>query len=57
MSRLKELENLFTRGKITRREFIARVSALGLATAVSPALWYSPAQASKPKKGGRLRVG
>ena len=57
MSRVKELENLFTRGKITRREFIARVSAFGLATAVSPALWYSPAQASKPKRGGRLRVG
>lgn len=57
MSRVKELENLFTRGKITRREFIARVSALGLAAAVSPALWYSPAQASKPKRGGRLRVG
>lgn len=57
MSRVKELENLFTRGKITRREFLARVSALGLAAAVSPALLYSPAEASKPKRGGRLRAG
>ncbi len=57
MSKAKELENLFTRGKITRREFITRMSALGLAAAVSPALLYSPAEASKPKRGGRLRVG
>ncbi|MEJ2025423.1 MAG: twin-arginine translocation signal domain-containing protein, partial [Deltaproteobacteria bacterium] len=50
MSRLKELENLFALGKITRREFITRVSALGLAAAVSPALLSSPAHAAKPKK-------
>ena len=31
MSGLKELERLLTQGKITRREFLARASALGLA--------------------------
>ena len=56
MAELKELEGLFKDGKITRREFIARVSALGLAAAVSPALLSSPAHAAKPKKGGRLRM-
>ena len=38
MSKLKELERLLTNGKITRRDFIARVSAIGLMAAVSPAL-------------------
>jgi hypothetical protein len=33
MSTLKELEKLLTQGKITRREFITRVSALGLMAA------------------------
>ena len=57
MSRLKELEHLFTLGKITRREFMARVSALGLAAAVSPALLSTPAHAATPKKGGRFIIG
>jgi peptide/nickel transport system substrate-binding protein len=57
MSTLKELEKLLTQGKITRREFIARVSALGLAAAVSPALLGTPAEAASPKRGGRLKLG
>ena len=57
MSKLKELESLFTLGKITRREFIARVSALGLMAAVSPALMSTPAHAATPKKGGRFILG
>ncbi len=57
MSRLKELEHLLTDGKITRREFMTRVSAIGLATAVSPALLGSTAEAAGPKKGGRMRIG
>ena len=57
MSKLKELEVLLTQGKITRREFLARTSALGLMAAVSPALLSTPAHAAKPKKGGRFRLG
>ncbi len=57
MSRLKELEHLLTDGKITRREFMTRVSAIGLAAAVSPALLGSTAEAAGPKKGGRMRIG
>ncbi len=57
MSKLKELENLLTNGKITRRDFIARVSALGLMAAVSPALLAGPAKAATPKKGGRFIIG
>ena len=57
MPDLKQLEHLLTRGKITRREFMTRVSALGLMAAVSPALLVTPAKAATPKKGGRLRLG
>lgn len=57
MSKLRELEALFAKGKITRREFLAQASALGLMAAVSPALLSTSAQAAAPKKGGRLRLG
>ncbi|MGD8765497.1 MAG: ABC transporter substrate-binding protein, partial [Desulfobacteraceae bacterium] len=57
MSKLKELEQLFTEGKITRREFIGRVSALGLMAAVSPALLSTKAEAAAPKRGGRVIIG
>ena len=57
MSKLKELETWLTEGKISRREFIARVSALGLMAAVSPALLSTPAKAAAPKKGGRFIIG
>ena len=57
MSGLTELQRLLTEGQITRREFIARVSALGLMAAVSPTLLTKPARASTPRKGGRLRQG
>ena len=57
MPDLKQLEHLLTRGKITRREFIARLSALGLMASVSPALLATSAKAATPQKGGRLRLG
>jgi len=57
MSKLNELENLLTDGKITRRTFIARVSAMGLMAAVSPALLNSKAVAATPQKGGKLIMG
>lgn len=56
MSKLTLLETLFTEGKITRREFLANVSALGLTAAVSPALLKTAAHASTPKRGGRVRA-
>ena len=57
MSTIKELRHLVSTGKMTRREFIARVSALGAVAALSPALFSQPASASLPKKGGRFRLG
>ncbi len=57
MSKLNELEKLFSQGKITRREFMTRVSALGLMAAVSPVLLGSKAQAATPKRGGKVIIG
>jgi peptide/nickel transport system substrate-binding protein len=57
MSTLHELERLFCEGKISRRDFITRISALGLMAAVSPALLSTPAKAATPKKGGRMIMG
>ena len=56
MTDLKQLETMLSKGKITRREFLARVSALGITAAVAPGLLAKPAQAATPKKGGRFRM-
>ncbi len=47
-----ELESALHQGRLSRREFLTRLSALGLATTL-PTLWPSDnAQAKTPKKGG-----
>ncbi len=57
MSDENTLNDKLVQGKITRRDFIAGVSALGLAAAASPVLLGGTARAAGPKKGGRLRLG
>lgn len=57
MSKLKELERLVSLGKITRRDFIAKTSALGISAALAPTLFSKTATAGSPKKGGRFRMG
>ncbi len=57
MHKLKKLEEMLSQGRLSRREFLTRVSALGIAVAVSPALLSKPVQAAASKKGGRLRIG
>ena len=57
MKEVKKLEKLLTKGKITRRQFISGMSALGLAAAVSPVFLGKPAQAAIPKKGGHFKIG
>ena len=57
MSDLKQLERLFGEGKITRREFLGRTSALGIAVTLSPLFLQLSARAAAPKRGGRLRIG
>ena len=57
MSEQKHLECLLTQGKITRRDFLARLSALGITATLSPALLTTSVSAATPQKGGRLRLG
>ncbi|MBW2428229.1 MAG: ABC transporter substrate-binding protein [Deltaproteobacteria bacterium] len=57
MPKLEKLQQLLSEGRISRREFIARISALGLMAAVSPALLSGTAKAATPKKGGRFIIG
>jgi len=51
------LESLLKQNRISRREFITRASALGLAAAVSPAFLAGRAAAATPRQGGRFRIG
>ena len=56
MPESKKHEVLLAEGKITRRNFLTKVSALGLATAVSPVLLGKSAQAEEKviKIGGAV---
>ena len=56
MSGLEKLEKLLAIGQISRREFLSRATALGLAATVSPALLKTSVKAAAPQKGGRLRM-
>ena len=53
----ERLEQLFKEGRISRRDFVKRMSALGLGALLTPALLSTPVLAGTPKKGGRLRLG
>ena len=57
MAALKTHEHLLAHGKISRRDFLARLSTLGIITALSHSIFTAPAHANKPHKGGRLRIG
>lgn len=52
MFELKKLEERYRGGQINRRQFMNRVSALGLAAMISPSLLQGKAGAATPKKGG-----
>ena len=57
MADRKVLEHLLAQEKISRRDFLTYMSALGISATLTPALLATPAHAAKPKKGGRLRLG
>ena len=56
-SQLVKIESLLRHGKISRREFIDRLSALRLTSAISPELMNRKEKAEAPNKGGRLKIG
>lgn len=53
------LKRLFSEGKVSRREFIAKAAALGATAALSQSFLGSHALAAndQPRRGGRLRLG
>lgn len=56
MSDINKLQHLFAQGRISRREFMTRASALGLAAA-APGFMSAPAFAAEPRKGGHFKLG
>lgn len=57
MADLKALETSLRQGKLSRRDFLARLSALGIAVAISPTSLSTSVHAKEYQKGGRLRLG
>ena len=59
MINLEELTKLFSAGKLSRRDFMARAAALGATAAFSQSILASHAfaETAKPHRGGRLRIG
>ena len=53
----KKLEKLFAQGRISRRDFITSMSALGITATVAPGLLVKSGRAATPKKGGKFRTG
>jgi len=57
MKEIEKLEKKFRANQISRREFLAKASVLGIAAFASPALLSKAAFGSTPRKGGTLRIG
>jgi peptide/nickel transport system substrate-binding protein len=57
MKTFASLQRAISEGKIGRREFIRRATALGMAAAIPSAMFAEEARAAAPKRGGRLRQG
>lgn len=55
MTDLSSLTEMFHQKKISRRQFVKGLSALGVAAAVTPSFLAGNALAATPKKGGLLR--
>jgi peptide/nickel transport system substrate-binding protein len=54
--RIHWLQKSFVDGKITRREFMAKMAVLGVAAALPITLNVKTAEAATPKKGGYLKL-
>ncbi|MFT5731210.1 MAG: peptide/nickel transport system substrate-binding protein [Desulforhopalus sp.] len=59
MDGMELLKILFSEGKVSRREFIAKTAALGATAVLSPSFLGGQAFAAsdQPRRGGRLRLG
>ena len=57
MKQLEDLQRRLSEGKLDRREFIKRATALGLASAIPGVTLTEEARAAARQRGGRLRQG
>lgn len=57
MSQIENLSRLLSQGKISRREFVTRATALGATAALSSTMLSSSSFAATPKKGGHFKMG
>ncbi|MBT4888082.1 MAG: ABC transporter substrate-binding protein, partial [Rhodospirillales bacterium] len=57
MSTFETLQKSISEGRIGRREFIQKATAIGMAAAIPTAMLTEEAKASAPKRGGQLRLG
>ncbi len=57
MDNWDQLQKAMASGRLSRREFIGRAAALGIATSLSSGILATSAFAETPKKGGTLRLG
>ena len=55
MTTSPDLDRLLAEGRLSRREFLARMTAMGAVAAIPTVLASADAMAATPKKGGRLR--
>ncbi len=54
---LSLLQQMFHQKKISRRQFVTQLSALGVGAALMPSVMSGKALATGPKKGGHFRMG
>ena len=57
MNQWEELQHAATNGRVSRREFMRRAAALGIATSLASGVLAKAGYAQTPVKGGTLRVG
>ncbi len=57
MHKFERLQQRFSEGRLSRRDFIKQATGLGLAAAIPNAILIEEAKANAPKVGGRLRQG
>jgi len=57
MTSFNDLHRAFSSGRLSRRDFFAGATALGLAAAATNLIGTTPARADTPKRGGNLRIG
>ena len=57
MTEVSKLARMFDQQKITRRQFVTQLAALGVTTAVIPSFLTPKAFAASPKNGGHFKMG